>query len=171
LGAAWQTAAIQIAAALPPDEPAEAVYLLLGDPLLYGTFAYIRQELAARRPDIAVEIIPGVTSFATAAAHAHMTLAAGAERVAILPADTADLRRLLADFDTVILMKAGPVLPQVLATLAELNLLETTLYAEYVGLEEERLLLGPALLANFGPGQQGPYLSLLIVKRGNALCP
>ena len=87
------------------------------------------------------------------------------DRVAIVPAnyetDAAALRRLLADFDTVILMKVGGVLPRVLAALEELGLLDAAVYAERVGMPEEVIVRDVRALQ----GQRRPYLSLLIVRR------
>ena len=167
---AWQAAADQIAASMAAIEagaPVEGVYLLLGDPLLYGTFTYIWAALAATHPAIEIEIVPGVTSFAASAARGQFVLSRTSDRVAILPAsyetDADELRRLLADFDTVILMKVGPVLPQILAALEEMDLLESTLYAERVGMPEEQMAQGLELKAL--KNQRRPYLSLLIVKR------
>jgi precorrin-2/cobalt-factor-2 C20-methyltransferase len=172
LGPAWQSAADQIAAALAGFETAaaqvEGVYLLLGDPLLYGTFIYIWHELMVRHPNLTIEIIPGVTSFAAAAALGHFPLSTTSDRVAILPAsyetDAAQLGQLLTSYDTVILLKVGPVLPQILAALEALNLLDSTLYAERVGMPEQRLAQGEALRAL--RRERRPYLSLLIVKKG-----
>lgn len=170
LAPAWQAAADQIAASMAAVEagtPIEGVYLLLGDPLLYGTFTYIWAALAEAHPAIAIEIVPGVTSFAASAAKGRFVLSRTSDRVAILPAsyetDSDALRRLLADFDTVILMKVGPVLPQILAALEEMDLLESALYAERVGMPEEQMAQGPELKAL--KNQRRPYLSLLIVKR------
>lgn len=171
---AWQAAADQIAAQFTKHAAAavdlaeiEGVYLLLGDPLLYGTFTYIWEQLAAHYPQIKIEIVPGVTSFAASAARAQIPLSTTSDRVAILPAsyetDAAQLRQLLADFDTVILMKVGRVLPQILEALAEMNLLDSTVYAERVGMPEERIAFGPELAAL--RNEPRPYLSLLIVKR------
>jgi precorrin-2/cobalt-factor-2 C20-methyltransferase len=171
LAPAWEAAAERIAQSLgqSDSEAPRGVYLLLGDPLLYGTFTYIWGELAARYPHIQIEILPGVTSFAAAAARARFLLSATSDRVAILPAsyetDAAQLRQLLADYETVILLKAGPVLPRILATLEEMNLLDSTLYAERVGMPEERLALGPEIRTLHN--QRRPYLSLLIVRRGS----
>jgi precorrin-2/cobalt-factor-2 C20-methyltransferase len=171
---AWQAAADQIAQGFAVLENSGAeqprgVYLLLGDPLLYGTFTYIWGELAARYPNIQIEIVPGVTSFAAAAARAQFLLSATSDRVAILPAsyetDAAQLRRLLADYETVILLKVGPVLPQILAALEDMRLLESTLYAERVGMPEERMALGQEVRVLHN--QRRPYLSLLIVRRGS----
>jgi precorrin-2/cobalt-factor-2 C20-methyltransferase len=174
---AWQAAADQIAAQFArhdDDDDEEAhltdikgVYLLLGDPLLYGTFINIWEQLVAHHPRIEIEIVPGVTSFAASAARAQMPLSTTSDRVAILPAsyetDAAQLRRLLADFDTVILMKVGRVLPQILEALAEMDLLNSTVYAERVGMPEERIAFGAELAAL--RNERRPYLSLLIVKR------
>jgi precorrin-2/cobalt-factor-2 C20-methyltransferase len=167
---AWATAADTIAqsfAQLAAHESGRGVYLLLGDPLLYGTFTYIWTELAQRHPHIAIEIMPGITSFAAGAARAQFVLSTTSDRVAILPAtyetNAGQMRQLLSDFDTVILMKVGRVLPQILAALDELNLLETSLYAERVGMPEERIVVGPQLRAL--QNQRRPYLSLLIVRQ------
>ncbi len=168
LAPAWRAAAEQIAAHLAAraagSQEARGVYLLLGDPLLYGTFTYLGSELAEHNPAIVIDIIPGVTSFAAAAARAQQVLGTTSDRVAIVPAsyhaDIGSLRRLLADFETVILMKVGGVLPQVLAALEELGLLDAAIYAERVGMPEELIVRDLRALS----GQRRPYLSLLIVR-------
>jgi precorrin-2/cobalt-factor-2 C20-methyltransferase len=162
LAPAWRAAADRIAAQL--ETATRGAYLLLGDPLLYGTFIYLWGELAERHPQIAVTIIPGVTSFAAAAARAGIPLGTTDDRVSIVPASyetgAGQLRRLLSDADTVILMKVGRVLPQVLAALAELELLDAAVYVERVGMPEELIVRDLRTLH----GQQRPYLSLLIVR-------
>jgi precorrin-2/cobalt-factor-2 C20-methyltransferase len=162
LAPAWRAAADRLAKQL--ETATRGAYLLLGDPLLYGTFIYLWSELVERYPQIAVTIIPGVTSFAAAAARAGIPLGTTNERVSIVPAsyetDAGQLRRLLSDADTVIFMKVGRVLPQVLAALAELGLLDSAVYAERVGMPEELIVHDLRTLH----GQQRPYLSLLIVR-------
>ncbi len=160
---AWRAAAETIVAELGADR--QGAYLLLGDPLLYGTFVYLWRELAAIQAPVAVRIIPGVTSFAAAAAAGGMPLAMSNERLIVVPAsyetDAAALRRLLNDFETVVLMKAGSALPAIVAALEELDLLDHALYAERVGMPEE--LIARDLRA-LDP-QRRPYLSLVIVRR------
>ncbi|MEI7645628.1 MAG: precorrin-2 C(20)-methyltransferase [Chloroflexales bacterium] len=150
-------------AAQHPQGVARGVYLLLGDPLLYGTFTTLRDELAAHYPSLVVVIIPGVTSFAAAAAQVGLPLSSGDDRIAILPAPETmtELRDLLAQFETVILMKVGSKLPQIVATLAELRLLENAVYAEHIGMPEELIVRDIGSLRDY----QAPYLSLLIVRR------
>ncbi len=178
---AWQAAAEVIATTLnsaqthPTDPPMtkQGVYLLLGDPLLYGTFIYIWQQLQLQAPDIRVEIIPGVTSFSAAAANTGTILSTTQDRLAILPASYEDfapetraqskLRQVLNDFETIILLKAGTVLPQLVPVLEALNLLEQSIYVEKLGLPGERLLKGTAIRPL--SSQKQPYLSLIIVRK------
>lgn len=110
-----------------------------------------------------------MTSFAAAAAAGALPLALADERLVVLPASHEDdperLRRLLTEFETVVLLKAGPVLPRIIAALEETGLLDQALYAEYVGMPEEliaRDLRGLDL-------HNRPYLSLVIVRRGDYL--
>jgi precorrin-2/cobalt-factor-2 C20-methyltransferase len=163
----YQRVAAEIGAQLVDSGEAgrRGVYLLLGDPLLYGTFTYIWGELAARYPELTVEVVPGISSFAATAARVGLPLSMHDERLAIVPAseqtDAATLRELCAHFETVIVMKVGRVLPQLIAALDELGLLDRALYAEHVGMPEERIVRDVGSLRSY----QGPYLSLLIVRQ------
>jgi precorrin-2/cobalt-factor-2 C20-methyltransferase len=165
LAASWRAAAEQIGSTLAAMDAPRAVYLLLGDPLLYGTFTYILGELAAHYPALQVEVIPGITSFAATAARVRLALGTQDDRLAIVPAsqqtDSTTLRQLCTQFETIIIMKVGRVLPQVLAALDEIGLLERAVYAEHVGMPEERIVHDVASLRD----AQGPYLSLLIVRQ------
>lgn len=161
---AWQQAAATIAARLEGGR--RGVYLLLGDPLLYGTWGYIQALLERDHPQIALEIVPGVTSFAAAAAAAQRVLCAADERLAVVPApayaSAEALRGLLEHAETLVLMKVGPVLPQIVQALDALGLLGQALYAEHVGLPQERIVRDLRALR----GQTATYFSLVIVKRG-----
>ncbi|PDW01021.1 precorrin-2 C(20)-methyltransferase [Candidatus Viridilinea mediisalina] len=154
--------ALDSLAATQPDGCAQGAYLLLGDPLLYGTFTTLRSLLQERYPNLALEIIPGITAFAATAAHVGLPLSIGDERVAILPAprDAAELRELTARFATLVLMKVGSQLPALLNMLTELDLLEHCVYAEHIGMPEERIVHDVASLH----GYAAPYLSLLLVR-------
>lgn len=171
LQAAWQAIAAEIGGRLANG--GRGAYLILGDPLLYGTFTYVAEILAADYPAIELEFVPGITSFAAGAAKTQTPLGMTSDRLAVIPAsretDLASLRRLLADFATLVLMKAGPVFPQIMAALDELGLVEQAVYVERIGLSDERIVTGAALRAL--PRTRQPYLSLLIVRRGAATLP
>ena len=66
LRAAWKDAAEEIA---PQAHDGDAAFVTLGDPNVYSTFGHLRRTLDAFHPNVAVEIVPGVsamTAFATA---------------------------------------------------------------------------------------------------------
>ena len=166
---AWQKVADQIAENLAEIEDHQqevhGVYLLLGDSMLYSTFAYLQAELLLRHSQIKMQFIPGITSFAATAAQAQISLAQADEKIIIVPAseqiDSKQLRSLLTDFETVILMKVGPVLPQIIKLLEELALQERVIFAEKVGMPEEYITQDLAALRE----KQHSYLSLLIVQQ------
>jgi precorrin-2/cobalt-factor-2 C20-methyltransferase len=60
-------------------------YVAIGDPSLYSTFTYVHRELKIKYPEIAVEIIPGVTSLSACMANARVPLASGEETLLITP--------------------------------------------------------------------------------------
>jgi precorrin-2/cobalt-factor-2 C20-methyltransferase len=63
---AWKDAAAEVA---PVAREGDAAFVTLGDPNVYSTFGHLRRTLSAFHPDVAVEIVPGVsavTAFATA---------------------------------------------------------------------------------------------------------
>lgn len=162
---AWESAAELMLQVMVANRVTNAVYILLGDPMLYGTFTYIWERLAVMAPDLEIEIVPGVTSFAATAAVTQTILSTTDDRLAILPAsyetDSQVLEDLLSQFDTIIFLKVGPVLPQILEALDSLGLIDKAVYGERVGMPEEVLVTDVRTLI----GQTRPYLSLLIVKK------
>ncbi|MEM1578956.1 MAG: precorrin-2 C(20)-methyltransferase [Archaeoglobaceae archaeon] len=52
------------------EKKGDIAFCCLGDPTLYSTFHHLYKELIAIRPDIEVEIIPGITSVSCALAKA-----------------------------------------------------------------------------------------------------
>lgn len=165
----YQAAAAQIASTMTAyavdHQEVRGVYLLLGDPLLYGSFAPIRRELATFVPHMDIAVVPGITSFAAAAAKTHAVLGAGDDRVAIVPAtpalDATMLQHLLAENETLILLKVGRMLPQILDALDDIGMLDSTLFIERLGLEGEEIIWDVQTLR----GQSRSYLSLLIVRK------
>ncbi len=160
---AWEAAAGAMAREIPAK--GSAAYLLLGDPSLYGTFAYLAERLMTRRPEVRVEIVPGVHSYSAAAALAGWPLACGEERVAILPAAYEDdpglIRQWLTEFDTLILLKANKALPRLTPMLREMGLADQTLIAERLGFPDQRVFHGLAAVE----GESLNYLSLAIIRK------
>jgi precorrin-2/cobalt-factor-2 C20-methyltransferase len=161
LGEFWETAAAEVAEKVRRGQ--DVAFITIGDPFLYSTFLYLYRIFRDRYPDIAVEVVPGVSSINAAAAAAGLPLGQASERIAIIPAafDEKDLRRVLLDFDTVVLMKVSRVFDGVYALLQELELEKNAAFISRVGAPEEEVVFDLERLL----GQKLDYLSMLIVKK------
>ena len=136
---------------------------IIGDPFLYSTFLYIYRIFRKKYPDLAIEVVPGISSINAAAVAAGVPLGMGAERIAVLPAAFADarLKQTLLEFDTVVLMKVSRVFDSIFALLRELGLERNGVFISRVGTPEERVEFDLESLT----GRKLDYLSLLIVKK------
>jgi precorrin-2/cobalt-factor-2 C20-methyltransferase len=116
LEAAWRAAAATLLG-LAADPP--AVFVTLGDAMLYSTWSYVLAALRRAAPAVAVETIPGVTAMAACAAAACRPLAEGREPLLVWPdAPPADAAALLETAPNLVFMKADRHL-EALAGLAE----------------------------------------------------
>jgi precorrin-2/cobalt-factor-2 C20-methyltransferase len=113
-----------------------------GDPSLYSTFVYVAEEARRRWPEIAIEIVPAVSSPLAVAAVTGVPLADGQERIAIVPANygVEDLDRVLQMFDTIVLMKIGPEMPKIIAALERAKLLDRAIYVAKATMREQRIV-------------------------------
>ena len=103
----WKKNASEIAASVNLGK--KVVYLTVGDPSLYSTWAYVFKELRENFPDIEIEIIPGITSMFSFAAEAKLSLAEGDQTVGIIPAcyDIERVKNTASTCDTVVFLKDG----------------------------------------------------------------
>lgn len=159
LGKAWALAAARTVELLA--EGRDAVFLVEGDASTFATFGHLARVVRELVPHIDVETIPGVSSFAAAAAATGLTLAEEDETFAVVPAayGVPVIERLLDEFDTLVLLKVKPLLDEVLALLARRGLLATSCFVEKVGAPDQRIVHDVAALA----GEKVNYLSLLLV--------
>jgi precorrin-2/cobalt-factor-2 C20-methyltransferase len=157
----WQTAAAEVAERVANGQ--DVAFITIGDPFLYSTFLYLYQILRQQYPQIPVEVIPGVSSVTAAAIAAGMPLGQASERIAILPAtfEEGNLRQLLQQFDTVVMMKVSSVFDAVYSLLVELGLDRNAAFVRRVGSTEQEVVTDLASLV----GKKLDYLSLLIVKK------
>ena len=152
-------AAEQIAEHLRSGE--DVAFLTEGDPMLYSTFAYLLWHLEERFP---IEIVPGISSVMASAAQAHLPLATGDQRLAVLPANYENIDKLgaiLALFDTVVLMKVHAVLEELIDYLAEKDLLAQAVLVERASAENCRVFTDLQSIER----DQVSYLSQLIVSK------
>jgi precorrin-2/cobalt-factor-2 C20-methyltransferase len=138
-------------------------FLTEGDPSLFSTFGYVRQEALRRWPSLRVEVVPGVTSISAVATVGGIPLADGHERIAIVPATygVGDLVDLLRNFDTVVLMKIGGEMPTILAALEATGLTDRAFFVSKATMAEQRFEPDVRRLRD----ERGGCFSMMIVKR------
>lgn len=130
------------------------VFLLLGDPTVYGTFRYLRELLEG--DGYPTETVSGVPSFCAAAARLNVPLAEWDESLHIIPAAHLDEGFAMGE-GTYVFMKAGGKLPRVKALLRDNG--RDVYAAVNCGMPEEALYAGVDNI----PDDAG-YFSLVIAK-------
>ncbi len=140
-------------------------YLTIGDPLLYSTYIYLLNALKETAPELKIETIPGIAAYSATASRFNYSIAEKDDRVCIcpVPADMEELRAVIEDNDTVVIMKVAKKLPEVLKLLEEMRLLQDTVLGSRVGFENEKLINGAT--DSFDVTEKEGYLSTLIVRK------
>lgn len=157
---AWARAAARTVELLA--EGRDLVFLVEGDASTFATFGHLARVVRELVPEVEVETIPGVTSFAAAAATTGTPLAEEDETLAVIPAayGVEVIDHLLDEFDTLVLLKVKPLVDEVLELLERRELLSTSCFIEKVGAPDERIVRDVASLK----GEQVNYLSLMLVQ-------
>ena len=161
---AWKGAGNELMKMVEKGE--RVVFLAQGDISLFSTGSYLSKELEKSHPECVVKLIPGVTSFSAAAAISKLPLAFQEEQVLILPVpdSTDELKIILADAAlmkrVVVLLKLGRKWTWVQPLLKELNLLESSIFAERVGFSDQQIFRASNLSS-----ASRPYFSLLLIRQ------
>lgn len=165
LRAHWKKAAQRIA--LDVKKNKQAAFVTIGDPFIYSTYIYLLKALAKSFPQIAVETIPGITSFGAAASRAGLPLVERNEKLAVLPVTKGltGLKQALREFDTVVLMKVGAKLEKVVRLLHEMKLDKNAVLASRLGQQKEIIVRDLSSLKDKKLG----YLSVIIVKKSSGV--
>ena len=158
---AWQYAFDEIGRRL--DEGKNVAFMTQGDCMVYSTFIYLYQHALDEWPDVEVEIVPAVTSISAVPSVIGTPLVDGQERVAVLPATygTEDLKKVLNDFDSVVLMKVGSVMDKVVGVLEEEDLLDKAVYVERATSSQEKVVRDLKSLKN----DKCVYFSMVVVNK------
>ena len=157
---AWANAAVRTVELLA--EGRDLVFLVEGDASTFATFGHLARVVRELVPEVEVETIPGVSSFAAAAASAELSLAEEDETLAIIPAayGVGVIDHLLDEFDTLVLLKVKPLMDDVIDLLERRGLLATSCFIEKVGSPDERIVRDVVSLK----GEKVNYLSLMLVQ-------
>ena len=114
-------------------------------------------------PDLAIEVVPGVSSIMAAAASAGVPLATHGQRLAILPGvyGIDDLREAITKYDTIVLMEVNRALLNALANLEKLGLAGKAFYVRRATTQSEEVVQNIHQLSE----EDFDYFSLLIIRR------
>lgn len=162
----WKEIARKIADALADGH--DACYLTIGDTLLYSTYGYLARALRLVAADLTIVTVPGVTSFSAAAAAAEVPLGEGKAPLHVVPVSAGDeaVRDGLAYSGTVVFMKIGRRLPELIVELERAGRLDDAVFVSRAGLAEQRIETHIRSLVGADP--DAGNLSVVIVSpRGN----
>jgi precorrin-2/cobalt-factor-2 C20-methyltransferase len=112
-------------------------FAVLGDPNVWTIFPRVAAAVAARRPGVPVETVPGIMAFQELAARADTVLADGEEELTLvtLSGDAGRLGPLLDDpARGLVVYKGGRVLPEVATMLERRGRLGSAVLGEMLGL-------------------------------------
>jgi precorrin-2/cobalt-factor-2 C20-methyltransferase len=136
------------------------VFLCEGDPLFFGSFAYLLIRLEA---DYACAVVPGISSVNASSAALCLPLTVLSESFAVISGrhGEAQLVDVLNTHDSVVIMKAGRARPRILSALVSTGRTGDARYLEYIGRDNEMIETDVARLAP----EAGPYFSIFVVTR------
>jgi len=145
------------------DVGERVVFVTLGDPNVYSTFASVAASVRERRPAVPIESIPGIMAFQDLAARSGTVLVDGDERLVLVPAHRGDgaaaVAAAAADGSAaVVVYKGGSRLPELAAALAAAGRLEGAVLGELLGLPGGRV----ARLSDVAD-RPATYLATLVV--------
>jgi len=146
----------------------KVVYLTVGDPYLYSTWIYLHRELEKNYPEIEITVIPGIVSMFTFASKVGISLAEGAEKIAIIPScyDLSKVKELAKNSDTMVFLKDGRYFDQVIELLKEAGFSDDSIFAIGQDLDTEHEIVKKLTLGQVtSDTMTTKYFSIMVVKR------
>ena len=155
---ARQNAAARIMRRL--DDEKDVGFITLGDPTTYSTYMYVHKIIVSKGYD--AEIIPGVTSYAAAAAAFGTALCEDNETLMIIPSGHSENINELLDYPcNKVIMKSGEKLARVLDKLKILGYGDRTRIAYRATMDGQRLYFG---IDDYEKSPETGYFTLAIIK-------
>ena len=145
-----------------------AVYLTVGDPYLYSTWIYMHRDISANYPDIKISVIPGIVSMFTFASKVGISIAEGAEKVAIIPScyDLNSVKEIAKHSEVLVFLKDGRYFDKVIELLKESGFPENSIFAIGQDLGTDHEIIRKMTLGEVNDGTlTTKYFSILVVKR------
>ncbi|CAE6488760.1 precorrin-2 C(20)-methyltransferase [Candidatus Nitrosotenuis uzonensis] len=149
-------------------EGKKVVYLTVGDPYLYSTWIYLHRELQEKFPQIKISVIPGIVSMFTFASKVGISLAEGAETMAVIPScyDLSRVKETAKNCDTMIFLKDGRYFDQVIKLLKESGFSDDSIFAIGQDLGTTNEIVRKMRLGDVNESTlTTKYFSIMVVKR------
>ncbi len=144
------------------------VYLTVGDPFLYSTWIYMHKDLKENYPDMDISVIPGIVSMFTFASKVGVSIAEGAEKVAIIPScyDLSSVKEIAKNSESMIFLKDGRYFDKVIKVLKESGFPDDSIFAIGQDLGTENEIIKKMTLGEVNDSSlTTKYFSILVVKR------
>ena len=144
------------------------VYLTVGDPYLYSTWIYMHREIRQNHPDMKITVIPGIVSMFTFASKVGVSIAEGAEKVAIIPScyDLSSVKEIAKNSEVLVFLKDGRYFDQVIELLKESGFPDNSIFAIGQDLGTEKEIIRKLTLGEVNDDTlTTKYFSILVVKR------
>jgi precorrin-2/cobalt-factor-2 C20-methyltransferase len=134
------------------------VFLCEGDPLFFGSFAYLLERLQTQ---LDCEVVPGISSVHAASSVLQLPLTMLKESFAVVSGRHSQqrLESTLLNNESVVIMKAGRSRQRILDALEKTGRSAEAKYLEYISRENQYIQTDVSQLA----GEAGPYFSLFVV--------
>ena len=146
------------------------VYLTVGDPYLYSTWIYMNRHIKEKHPEISITVIPGIVSMFTFASKVGVSIAEGAEKVAIIPScyDLAGVKEIAKYAESMVFLKDGRYFDQVIDVLKESGFPDNSIFAIGQDLGTEKEIIRTMKLGEVSDKTlTTKYFSILVVKRAS----
>jgi len=146
----------------------KVVYLTVGDPYLYSTWIYLHREISIKHPEIKITVIPGIVSMFTFASKVGISLAEGAEKMAVIPScyDLSKVKEIAKNCDTLIFLKDGRYFDQVINLIREAGFSDESIFAIGQDLDTDHEIVRKLTLGEVTQDTlTSKYFSIMVVKR------
>ena len=136
------------------------VFLCEGDPLFFGSFAYLLERLD---DEYDCQVVPGISSVHAASSALKLPLTILKESFAVVSGrhSLEYLTGILNNHDSVVIMKAGRSRQRILSALEQSGRVDEAQYLEYIGRDNERIEHDVSVLRD----RPGPYFSIFVITR------
>jgi len=145
------------------EQGKNVVFLCEGDPLFYGSFAYLIDRLGSRYN---IDIVPGICSIHAAAAASQIPLGLLKEKIAIFSGRHSrnEIFDALQNFENIVILKAGRSRAEIVQLIADADRIQDACYIEYATQSQQKVVKDISQLST----DAGPYFSLFLVNASRA---